>query len=76
MQVYIMPTSPPKSAFICVNHGYKKSVRTCRAHCVIGIAKHHQGNEQKKQIPHAVAYIVEMCTAGAVHSLAYTQKTE
>ena len=54
----------------------KKRVRTCRAHCVIGIAKHHQGNEQKKQIPHAVAYRREMCTAEAVHPLAYTQKTE
>ena len=55
---------------------HKKSVRTCRAHCVIGIAKHHQGNEQKKQIPHAVAYSREMCTAEAVHPPAYTQKTE
>ena len=77
MQVPIVPTSPPKSALTCVlTHGHKKSVRTCRAHCVIGIAKHHQGNEQKKQIPHAVAYNREMCTAEAVHPLAYTQKTE
>ena len=55
---------------------HKKSVRTCRAHCVIGIAKHHQGNEQKKQIPHAVAYIVEKCVQPKLYTLLRIRKRQ
>ena len=49
-----MPISPPKSALIVyLINGYKKSVRTCHAHHIVGIAKHRSKNKQK-QIPHAV----------------------
>lgn len=68
-----MPISPPKSALIvCLTNGYKKSVRTCHAHRIAGIGKHHCKNKQK-QIPHAVVY-TSQSTAWAVPIQSYTNR--
>ena len=43
---------------MCLANGYTKSVETCRAYRISGIAKHHCKNKQK-QIPHAVVYTLQ-----------------
>ena len=37
-------------------NGYKKSVETCRAHQISGIAKHREENEQRNKYP-TLSYI-------------------
>ncbi len=49
--------SLPKSALIrCLINGYKKSVETCHAHRISGIAKRHRRNELRNKYP-TLSYI-------------------
>ena len=64
-----MSTSLPKSAihnyvFAIV---YKKSVETCRAHHVTGIAKRHRRNELRNKYP-TLSYIPERYSMGCTQS--------
>ena len=52
-----MPIESPKVCGYIFGYGYKKSVRTCHAHQITGIAKHHQGNEQKNKYPTLFVYL-------------------
>ena len=42
--------------FLCLINVYKKSVETCRAHHVTGIAKRHRRNELRNKYP-TLSYI-------------------
>ena len=53
-------------------NGYKKSVRTCHAHHVIGIAEHHQGNEQKNKYP-ILLYTLTKHSVGCTRTIIYIQ---
>ena len=54
---FVLPISPQSQLNNMFTNGYKKSVETCHAHHVIGIAKHHQGNEQKNKYPTLFVYL-------------------
>ena len=71
---YHPPTSLSKSVLIILICRYKKSVETCHAYHIVGIAKHHCKNKQK-QIPHAVVYTLQS-TAGAVRAQSYTYRMD
>ena len=48
---FVLPISPQSQLNNMFTNGYKKSVETCHAHHITGIAKHHQENKQRNKYP-------------------------
>ena len=64
----------PKVSNVVLGCGYKKSVRTCHAHQITGIAKHHQGNEQKNKYPTLFVYTLQSTAWGRTRTIIYKNR--
>ena len=65
----------PKVSNVVLGCGYKKSVRTCHAHQITGIAKHHQGNEQKNKYPTLFVYL-DKVQRGCTRTIIYKNRMD